>query len=247
MARRTLTIIHTADFHARLTPEKAERLRAMKAQHPNCLLLDSGDAVRAGNVWFTPWPEATLRLMNHAGYDAMALGNREYFFRKRIMAHKFAPAAFPVLSSNLVAKSGDIATRPQMVASLPNGMRIGVFALSREMIRPGSVWDRFSDSVFLPVEDAVREQTADLRSKADIVIALSHLGEASDEVVARSGANISLLLGGHDHGAREINSDTQPGPPYISWPGAYAETAALIHAEVDDGALVKAHSEIVAV
>ncbi|MGD8238645.1 MAG: metallophosphoesterase [Armatimonadota bacterium] len=245
MPCRTLTIIHTADFHARLTPEKAERLRRMKAEHADCLLLDAGDAVRAGNVWFTPGPDRTLQLMNEAGYDAMALGNREYFFRKTMMAHKIAPARFPVISSNLVAKSGDIATRRQMVACLPNGLSVGIFALSREMIRPGSFWDRFSDSVFRAADDVTREQTADLRSRADVVVALSHLGRPGDEHIVQSGANIGLLLAGHEHSARAIDSAAQGGPPYVSWPGAYAETAAVIEAEVDGRAIVSARSQIV--
>ncbi len=245
MPSRMLTIIHTADFHARLSAGKAKRLRQMKAQRPNCLLLDAGDAVRAGNVWFTPWPEATLQLMDDAGYDAMALGNREYFFRKGIMGHKIAPATFPILSSNLVAKSGDIATRRNMIVELGNGLRVGVFALSREMIRPGSVADRFSDSVFLAIEDVVREQVCELRGSSDVVIALSHLGEAADGKLAESGEGIGLLLSGHEHIAREIDSESQDGPPYVSWPGAYAETAAVIEAEVAHGRIVSARSEIV--
>jgi 5'-nucleotidase/UDP-sugar diphosphatase len=245
MPSRMLTIIHTADFHARLSAGKAERLRQMKAEHPDCLLLDAGDAVRAGNVWFKPWPEGTLRLMNDAGYDAMALGNREYFFRKGIVGHKIAPADFPVLSSNLVAKSGDIATRRNMIAELGSGLRVGIFALSREMIRPGSVADRFSDSVFLAIEDVVREQVCELRGRSDVVIALSHMGSRADEELAQFGEGIGLLLSGHEHIAREIDSGSQDGPPYISWPGAYAETAAVIEAEVEDGAVVSARSEIV--
>ncbi len=245
MACRTLTIIHTADFHARLTPEKAQRLRHMKVQHENCLLLDTGDAVRAGNVWFTLWPDATLQLMSQAGYDAMALGNREYFFRKSIMARKIAPARFPVLSSNLVPKSGEIATRRQTILCTSNGLRVGIFALSREMIRPGSLWDRFSDSLFVSVEGVVNEQTVDLRAKADLVVVLSHLGRSADEQLARSDKGIDLLLGGHDHLTRKIAPQSPGGAPYVSYPGAFAETAAVITVELEGGAIRTARSDIV--
>jgi hypothetical protein len=44
-----LALLHTSDAHNRWNEAFVNHLRALKAQH-DALLLDSGDAIRAGNV-----------------------------------------------------------------------------------------------------------------------------------------------------------------------------------------------------
>ena len=45
----TLTVLHTADLHNRLTRAAAERLKVLREEH-SALLLDSGDALSVPNV-----------------------------------------------------------------------------------------------------------------------------------------------------------------------------------------------------
>ena len=70
-----LTVFHTGDFHNSLDTTKADRLKALKEQTPNSLLLDAGDAIWAGNIYVRPGGEPALRLMSDAGYDAVVAGN----------------------------------------------------------------------------------------------------------------------------------------------------------------------------
>src|SRR6266567_4545120 len=70
-----LTIIHTNDFHGRLTEAEAERLAGLRAEHAGALLLDSGDAVSAGNLGCRIGGEPILAAMSDLGYDAMTMGN----------------------------------------------------------------------------------------------------------------------------------------------------------------------------
>jgi hypothetical protein len=44
-----LALLHTSDAHNRWSEAFVSHLRALKAQH-DALLLDSGDAIRAGNI-----------------------------------------------------------------------------------------------------------------------------------------------------------------------------------------------------
>ena len=99
-----LTVIQTADLHNNIDLQKAGRLRNLRVEN-SALLLDCGDAIWAGNVFVKPGPEHAVRRMNEAGYHAMALGNREYFFRALGMMMKTAEARFPVLSANLLPLS----------------------------------------------------------------------------------------------------------------------------------------------
>src|SRR5512138_3604661 len=100
----SLTILHTGDLHNHLTAAGADVLRRLKAESPNTLLLDSGDAVSAGNLGVTPGGEPILRLMSETGYDAMAMGNRESHPTLRVLERKLSDAAFPVLGANVMAK-----------------------------------------------------------------------------------------------------------------------------------------------
>ena len=53
-------------MHNRLTPQEAQRLRELKSSAENALLLDAGDAIWAGNIFYRPGGEPILKLMNLA-------------------------------------------------------------------------------------------------------------------------------------------------------------------------------------
>lgn len=99
MAR--LTIFHTSDMHNKLTTDLAQRLHSLKEANPGSLMLDSGDAIWAGNAFWRPGGEPILDLMNSVSYDAMCMGNREFHFLDIGANSKTSRAAFPVLSANL--------------------------------------------------------------------------------------------------------------------------------------------------
>lgn len=193
-----LQVLHTTDLHGRLTPREAERLRQLREQH-QALLLDSGDAVTAGNLFVWPWAEGVLPLMNQAGYQAMALGNREYFFRHRGLRHKTHGAEFPIISTNLRTRRGQPAL--QHCAALPTagGDRVGLIGLTPEMIPPGAWGERFSDMRFVPWRQAAREAVEHLRPEVDWLVALSHLPPADSHELADLCPELDLILAGHGH------------------------------------------------
>src|SRR3989304_5298796 len=96
-------IFLTGDLHNRLTASGAAHLKALRTTEENSLLLDSGDAIRAGNLTFRPGGEPILGLMGEAGYDAMAMGNRESHPTRAVLEKKLRAAPFPILAPNLLA------------------------------------------------------------------------------------------------------------------------------------------------
>jgi len=222
-----LTIIHTADLHNRLDDERAEALGFLR-EKSDALLLDSGDAVAAGNVYVLPG-EPVLERMNAAGYHAMGVGNREFFFRKRGMLFKTRQAQFPVLTTNLLPLSGDFGHIRRWEQFEHAGQRIGLFALTPTMIRPGQLFERLSDLRFMAWEAAAREGVERLRDRVDWLIALSHRGAQDDRALAEICPEIDLILGGHSHD--EQFAEVGPGPTLISHAGHHAERAAVIKAE----------------
>jgi len=209
-------IFHTADLHNRLPPAAARQLRALKEEHPEALLLDAGDAVRAGNLGFRLGGEPILRKMAEIGYEAMAMGNRESHPSRRLLERKLREARFPVLAANLVAKRQPppAPIRDHMVFARPAG-RVAVIGLAPQMTRPDSRWARVTDFVFEEPVAAARRLVAELRQKADLVICLSHCGEEIDRQLAAL-EQVDLVLGGHSH--RDLVT-REPGQALVVHPG----------------------------
>ncbi len=195
----TLTVLHTADLHNRLTEAAARRLQALREEH-SALLLDSGDALAVPNILVPIFAPAVLTRMNQAGYAAMALGNREYFFRKRWLIRGMAPADFAVLTANLRAQKADLhPIQPWVILSSPQGDSVGIFGLTPTMIKPGTWWEVFSDMRFVPWREATAKAVKALRPQVQWLVALSHLTLEESLRLAEEFAEIDLVLGGHSH------------------------------------------------
>jgi 2',3'-cyclic-nucleotide 2'-phosphodiesterase (5'-nucleotidase family) len=131
-----MRILHTNDFHNRLTDEKAARLRrAIEEEKPD-LILDSGDAVKAGNMGFCAGGEPILRRMTEMGYNAMCCGNREFHISSKVFSIKVKDAGFPIVCANMRRKSGRSRCYlpDRSVVFEIKGKRVGVFGLLVPMV-----------------------------------------------------------------------------------------------------------------
>ncbi len=236
-----LTIIHTADMHNRLDDERAAALGFLR-EKSGALLLDSGDAIGAGNVYVRP-VEPVLPRMNAAGYHAMAVGNREFFFRKRGMLFKTRQAAFPVVTTNLLPRNGGFGHIRRWMRLEQCGERVGIFALAPTMIRPGHFFERLSDVRFLAWEAAAREAVERLRAEVDWLIALSHRGVEDDLALSEICSEIDMILGGHSH--EENFREVGPGRTLIAHSGHHAARAAFIKADRGDDGRARYQTQLV--
>jgi len=199
----TLHILHTNDFHNGLTDAGAARLRAAidGLNGAPYLLLDAGDAVRAGNVGVSLLGEPILDRMSALGYHAMTMGNREFHFLHGALEAKIRQARFPVLCANVRARKEGEASLPVMpsVAFAVGGRRVVVFGLTVPMITARMRVAAVSAFLFDdPVATAGR-LVPELRPDADLLVALTHIGLREDERLARSVPGIDLIIGGHSH------------------------------------------------
>ena len=213
-----LTILHTNDHHGRfwkngdgeygMAARKTliDQIRAEVGQAGGqSLLLDGGDVN-------TGVPESDLqdavpdfRGMNLLGYDAMAVGNHEFDKPLNILRMQRDLARFPMLSANIY-DSGKRMFEPYKVFNL-GGLRVGVMGLTTEdtfkMVSPDNIKNIEFRSVIAEAAKVVPE----LRAKADIVIAATHMGHyengnsgtqsAGDVEMARAVKGIDMVVGGH--------------------------------------------------
>ncbi|NLN76056.1 MAG: hypothetical protein GX139_07070 [Armatimonadetes bacterium] len=245
-----LTILHTSDFHNKLTEPLASNLRDLKSQHPNSLMLDSGDAIWAGNIFWRPGGEPILDMMNSVPYDAMCMGNREYHFLSKGLIEKTSRANFPVLSANLRSANpahinvvaGPV-SRPfsgnKEYVTIDVGFRVTIFGLTVPCITEDMRVKRIAHQYFIDPIEAAADLAPRLRVECDLLVALTHIGLEKDRDLAEAVPGIDLILGGHTHTTGEFRS----GNTVIFHSGMYARCVRKIEVELDAGE-VKVTSEL---
>lgn len=195
-----LTILHTNDLHGKLSRRAEDAITREKSSPERCLLLDAGDAVSSGNVYYRPGGEPILARMSDLGYDAMTMGNREFHVFGAGLKSKVKLARFPVLSANLRSKNDDLGrcVVPSVSWDL-DGLKVIVFGLTVPMITARMLSSKISPFWFDDPIEAAKEIVPELRSRADVLIALTHIGLRSDVKLADAVDGIDLVVGGHNH------------------------------------------------
>ena len=213
-----ITVLHTNDHHGRFWKNSdgeygmaarktlIDGIRAdVAAKGGYSLLLDGGDVN-------TGVPESDLqdavpdfKGMNLIGYDAMAVGNHEFDKPLSVLKMQRDLAKFPMLSANIY-EGGERKFAPYKIFNL-GGVRVGVMGLTTEdtykMVHPDNVKNIEFRSVIAEAAKVLPE----LRAKADVVIAATHMGHyedgkhgtqaPGDVQMARAVKGIDLVVGGH--------------------------------------------------
>ncbi|HNU00147.1 MAG TPA: 5'-nucleotidase C-terminal domain-containing protein [Acidobacteriota bacterium] len=215
-AEAELVILHTNDHHghplkydlpgcpgvgglaARLT-----LVNGVRSRHANVLVLDAGD-VNQGR------PESNLFLgepdfigYNAIGYDAMALGNHEFDAARTVLMEQKAAARFPFLSANILTADGKPLVEPYLIRRFP-GFTVAVLGLTTAETRTLALPRNIRDLTIADEVATARRYLPELRRKADVVVALVHLGISEDpgfgsRRLARECPEFDLIVDGHTH------------------------------------------------
>lgn len=241
--RVQITILGTTDLHGNINPidyytnkpdnrglaKVATLIKRVRREHPNVLLVDSGDTIQG-----TPLasfhsrknnqpPNPMMLAMSSLNYDAMAVGNHEYNFGLKVLEKARSEANFPWLSANTYDTStGKPHYKPYIVKEVA-GVRVGILGLTT----PGVPnWDNPANYAGLEFHEpvsAARKWVPVMRNdeKADVVVIAMHMGLGEDlrtgEVspgqvpheneavsIAKEVPGVDLIFMGHTH--REVPS-----------------------------------------
>lgn len=223
----TLTILHTNDFHsrhlpinafgalcgeadagqgkciggsARLAATIADQRAAVKAVGGASITLDAGDQFQ-GSLFYTQYRGGTEQaVMNHIGYDAMAVGNHEFDNGPLVLGTFIRGLKFPALSANMDVSAEPALrdlVRPYTIATTKAGP-IGIIGLTTEdtPILSGSganVKFRAAEDVLPPI---IEELT---RKGIKRIVVVGHMGIDRDREIAKRVAGIDVIVGGHSH------------------------------------------------
>jgi 2',3'-cyclic-nucleotide 2'-phosphodiesterase (5'-nucleotidase family) len=190
-----IRIYHTSDLHDRR--HVTGPLRRLRAERPG-LLVDCGDSLRGSQTVYYK-REPIVDVLDAAGYDVTAMGNREFHYIFGAVGTRLRKMHHPVVCANLV----DVRGRPLPFVRDANvragdGETVRFFGLLVPQYPDGSPWERLFGWRFL---DPVAVATEIVRSTPPGVtlIALSHLGLRADRDLAAAVPQLDVILGGHSH------------------------------------------------
>ncbi len=209
-----LTVLHTNDMHGFFVEgaydgmgaaKLAAYYNSVKADNPNTLILDAGDATQGHNLVTLSKGEKAMPILNALGYDAMVTGNHEFDYGQEQLQKNVALAEFPILAANIVDEDGEDFLSPYIIKEM-NGLSIAIFGLATPETKYKSHPDNTVGLTFNDPIETAKMLVPTLREQADVVIGLVHLG---DEGTMTSGAlaeaveGIDLIIDGHSHSTYE--------------------------------------------
>ncbi len=196
---------HTSDLHDHRG--FAPRLRALRDERPG-LLFDCGDSLRGSQTMYHR-REPIIAEIDEAGYDAQAIGNREFHYLFALLQARAKKMQHPLVCSNLLDTKGRELPFLQSMVLRGNDTTIHVAGLLIMQYPVGSPYERVFGWRFLDPWDAVAPY-AERVPEGDLLLVLSHVGLSLDRELAARVPRIDLILGGHSHDtlyAPEIVSD----------------------------------------
>ena len=197
-----LRIYHTSDLHDRrgFVP----RLHALRKERPG-LLFDCGDSLRGSQTVYHR-TEPIIGEIDAAGYDAQAIGNREFHYLFPLLAARAKKMRHRLVCTNLVDTKDrplpfvpSIALRPSTGSGQGDtNYVIHILGLLIMQYPVGSPFEKIFGWRFLDPWDAVAEY-AERIPEGEMLLVLSHVGLSLDRKLAQRVPRIDLILGGHSH------------------------------------------------
>jgi 5'-nucleotidase len=199
---KRLVIWHTNDVHSRFEAFCGISRYLKEHAGPADLILDAGDFCDM----MAPMITGTgglggIHLLQQAGYDALAIGNNEFFAGAQCLEN-MAAAGLPLLSCNLKYKDGrSLANVRSHLILEKNGIRVLIIGVSPYWDpAPGS--NAFLDMIGLCSLDTkgiipnILEQE---KGSYDIAVLLSHAGDDHDCRLCTEVRGLDVIIAAHLH------------------------------------------------
>ncbi len=228
---KTVCVYHTNDVHSCFDAFCGIVTGLKKYAGKDDLILDAGDFCDLKSIMITGSEGVGgIHLLQKAGYDALAVGNNEFFAGIEAL-QQMSLQGLPMLSCNLFNMDG---TR---VDGILPAVIVNKGTLRYLVI---GVSPYFTEQVFLnmehlmdkPAYECIPEIQQAAEGRYDICIVLSHSGTLRDKEMAEKAKGIDLIIGGHTH---ELYSEPlKIGSTWIFQAGCFGTHLGAVKIELDD-------------
>ena len=208
-------IMATADIQSNIVPYEAkiddedisvggfERIataaQTVRNEADASLLVSTGDDL-FGPLYSLLRGGPEITGMNLTGYDIICPGNHEFDFGADLYKTAIANAEFPIVCANLNFDNHELSS---IITSTHikeiKGVKVGIFGLmTPDLLRvcnPGPGVEINEDYIYV-----AQNMVNQLESvNCDLIIALTHIGEDDDRILAQNVEGIDIIVGGHSH------------------------------------------------
>ncbi len=184
------------------------RVATLKKQllkkNPNTYAILAGDFFSPSALGTAPYKDGRLdgrqmvATMNQLGMDYITFGNHEFDLNKDSFYARLSQSRSTWISSNVFDDKGDPfpgVSESEIITIVDdsnNKVRVGLFGVT--LAGNQKPYVTYKD----PLKIA-RAMVKKLRSKVDILIAVTHLAIEQDMQIAKELPEVDLILGGHEH------------------------------------------------
>jgi 2',3'-cyclic-nucleotide 2'-phosphodiesterase (5'-nucleotidase family) len=205
---RSLTILHTNDLHARISPLDnghggfaylAAAIRKERAGCRDCILLNAGDLVQGSPVSTIFHGLPVYEIANLFGFDAATLGNHEFDYGWP-QAKKFLAAAnYPIVTCNVVDGRGRLFTDKPYVILKVNGLRVAILGVMTDTLADIVTPKLLQEWHTIPAIATARKYAQELRGQSDLIVLLAHISPREESAFLEQAPEIPVIVSGHAH------------------------------------------------
>ncbi len=176
--------------------------------------------------------------MRTVGYDVVAIGERELNYGLDFLLEEVKQGKLNVVCANLYKGSDStLLFKPYLMKEV-EGVRIGFLGLLDNDPRRVGVFEELENLYVTNYVEAVRKYLPELQSKADLIIALAHIGLANARELAKQVPELDVILVGH--GGDRTSMPQKVGETIVMKPGSKSSSIGTMVLALDD------HNNIIA-
>jgi len=206
-------ILHSNDVHGQLDGYAyiAGLRTYFQSLGAEVILTDSGDFSQGSIYVSSTKGAAAVEMMNAAKYDVVTLGNHEFDFGYATLMENLSKAEFATVCANITLdETGESILPATHVLTTESGLKLAFVGVDTPetvtKVNPGLI-NMVTFSTFDALNESVQKAVDSVRSEADLVIGLFHLGVDAESKangyrsidVLQKVTGIDIVLDGHSH------------------------------------------------
>jgi 2',3'-cyclic-nucleotide 2'-phosphodiesterase (5'-nucleotidase family) len=237
---RPVTILHTNDLHARLTPLEngnggfaylATAIRREREHCGSCILVNAGDLAQGSPVSTLFRGLPVFDVANAFAYDAATLGNHDFDYGWRTTREFLRKANYPIVSANIVDDRGRLFTRKAYTLVNAGGLRVAVIGAMTSDLPDLTKREARGQWRVTPVLETVRKYAAEARPRADLLIVTGHLNPEEERQLLSGAPEVGAIISGHSH--RGLETPLRDGERVMVRVKSYGEELGRLDLQVD--------------
>lgn len=241
-----ITILYTGQTHASLyhcdCPKEPDggiarrmtKIKELRLENPHALLVDAGgffaggmfDEHSQGVELDKIRNEINLKALELMAYDAMNIGDDEFNFGKDYLSQKMKESEAPFLSANL--KTGNAI--PYLLKKIGNA-NIAIIGLTNDEAAAKSGGEVIEEAGSALARTIVLAK----KNKADLILALSYLGEEKDKELMRKVKGVDIIISARAANSQETYEKLDTS--YLVRPAWQGRRLGKIDLELENGVL----------